>query len=72
MIEAHLPVRICENSTVIEFDSSVGRDFGAGIGKMLVDDAPVLHVGRQQAQRQLGHLRPGHLAAVGIGHCRPR
>ena len=25
MIEDHLPVLMCENSTIIEFDSSVGR-----------------------------------------------
>ncbi len=44
MIDDHLPVRMCEKSTIIEFDSSVGRTTDAGLGQVLVDDAPVLHV----------------------------
>ena len=54
MIDDHLPVRICENSTIIELDSSVGRASTPASAEMLVDDAAVLHVRRQQAERQLG------------------
>ena len=60
MIDDHLPVRMCENSTIIEFDSSVGLTCDAGFGQVLVDDAAVLHVGREQAERQLADLGPGH------------
>jgi hypothetical protein len=65
MIEAHLPVRIWENSTIMELDSSVGLTVAPASAEMLVDDSPVLHVRGEQAQWQFGDLRPGHMIALG-------
>ena len=39
-------------------------DLNARLGKVLVDDAAVLHVGREQAERQPADLGPGDLLAV--------
>ncbi len=38
----------------------------AGLRQMLVDDPPVLHVGCQEAERQLRHLGPRHARRVGV------
>ena len=61
---AQRPVRTCANRTIIEFDSSVGCDIAAGGAQQAVDDAAVLHVGREQAERHLRDLGPGDALAV--------
>ena len=49
---------------MIEFDVKVGFASRPRRQQRAVDDAAVLHVRRQQAQRHLAHLLPGHLIAV--------
>jgi hypothetical protein len=36
----------------------------AGLAKQAFDDAAILHVRRQQAERNLGDFGPGHFVAV--------
>ena len=64
MTLAQRPVRTCANSTIMELDSKRRLRRAAGPAQQFVDDAPVLHVGREQAERNLRHLRPGHRRAV--------
>ena len=57
-------MRTCENSRIIESDSSVGCGSPPALAQQPVDDAAVLHVGRQQAERHLRDLGPGHRVAI--------
>ena len=63
MTLAQRPVRTWENSTIMELDSSVGLGPLPAAAEP-VDDAAVLHVGRQQAERHLSDFRPGDAIAV--------
>jgi hypothetical protein len=64
MTLAQRPVRTCEKSTIIESDSSVGADSQSSVAQIAIYDTAVLHVGGQEAKRNLPDLRPCHRLAV--------
>ena len=64
------PVRACATSVETEFVSTAGCGDRARRGERVVDDAPVLHVGGEQAQRQLGGGAPRHGVRERPARCR--